>query len=74
MTNAMKPDVAFNPINVGLLGPGAVTVQAHACANPFQQFGRLGISRSLDCHPAGFLTALPSMEAGLDDKLPSNSS
>jgi hypothetical protein len=71
MTNAMKADVGFNPINVGLFGPGAVTVQAHGCAKPVEQFGRLGTGHTLACHLAAFLAALPSGGKEIDCKLQS---
>jgi hypothetical protein len=72
MTNAMKAAVAFNSINVGLFGPGAVTVQAHGCANPVEQFGRLGTGQSLACHLAAFLAALRYGGQEIDCKLQSN--
>ena len=69
----MKADVVFNPIYVGLFGPGAVTVQAHGCPNPVEQFGRLGTGQSLACHLAAFLAALFSGGQEIDCKFQSNS-
>ena len=71
MTNAMKTDVALDPINVSLLGAGAVTVQSHGCSHLVEQFGRFRAGRSRACHLAAFLADLPSRGQEIDCKLQS---
>jgi hypothetical protein len=36
----MKPNEAFNPIHIGLLGADAVMLHPQAVAHPIEQFGR----------------------------------
>jgi hypothetical protein len=40
----MKPDEAFNPIDVGLLGADAVMLHTQPFTHLIEQFGRLGRS------------------------------
>ena len=74
MTKGMKADVAFNPINVGLFGPGSGNGSGAWLREPCGAVWAVGTGQSLACDLAAFLAALFSGRQEMDCKLQCNSS
>ena len=74
MPNAMKTDVALNPVYVSGLSAGAIAVRAHGLADSVEQFWRTFGRRGGQFLHAAFLADLPSRGQEIDGKLQSNSS
>ena len=65
MPDAMKTDVALDPLDVNLFGARAVAVDAHGGSDLIQQFWRFSAGRDREIH-AAFVGALPSQGQEID--------
>ena len=65
VADAMKSDVAFNPVEVCCLGMGTVAVEPQSLSHSVEQFGLSRVRRNRRFH-AAFVTALPSKSQEID--------